>query len=40
MSKQLSIETKPQEVAISKNKQAVINFETHLSNYEKKELTS
>jgi recombination protein RecT len=38
MSKQVSTEVKPQEVAISKTKQAITTFESHLSNYEKKVL--
>jgi recombination protein RecT len=35
MSKQTSIEVKPQEVAVSKSKVAITNFETHILNYKK-----
>jgi hypothetical protein len=38
MSKQVSTEVKPQEVAISKTKQAITTFESQLTNYEKKVL--
>lgn len=38
MSKQLSIESRPQEVGLQKNKEAINNFENHLNNYQKKVL--
>jgi recombination protein RecT len=38
MSKQLSIESRPQEVGISRNREAITNFENHLNNYQKKVL--